>query len=171
MSQLDNSILRKLQRLSNKVTRDKRFLTWNRIKKILFVVDIDEVDIREIEQVFEILSGKEVDVVGITGDKNRQENFPLIFKQKFLWFKFLKSDELQQIINKDYDLAIAYSKNEFWAVALLLAQTKAKCRISAEPALAVITDLTIIPQQMNLKNLLEQTIKYLQTIKTTQNDK
>ncbi len=171
MQQISKFIRLKISNLDKRVRRIKQFINWEKIHKILLIVDVDTLDINQIPENIEPLNSKDVKVIIVSSDPDYAQNdkFYFALKKQFLFFKYLKTTDIQEIIDNSYDAALAYSNGELWAVALLLAQTKAKLRISNAQELANISDITIMPKNNSLTGFISQTIKYLQTIKPSEN--
>lgn len=161
----------KIKRLDKKTPRQKQFLNWNKIHKILLIIDIDNLNFNEIKQIPDLLKNKNVQTILISSNPNisTENKFNLALKKHFTFFNYLKSNNLDNLLKESYDTAIAYSNGELWAMAMLLAQTRSKLRISNAQEIASITDITIMPKNNSLSQFISQIIKYLQTIKPGKN--
>ena len=173
MHQISKLIKLKIKSLDKKTKRQKQFINWQNIHKILLIIDTGSSDTSQISSIEQFFSGKNVKTIILTSDTNFSETgkFFVAYKKQLLFFKYLKIKHIQYLLDEHFDAALAYSNGELWAIALVLAQTRAKLRITNAQELSDITDITIMPKENSLTGFVSQTIKYLQTIKPSKNAK
>ncbi|APY00648.1 DUF6913 domain-containing protein [Lacinutrix venerupis] len=109
------------------------------------------------------LNKEEIEIIAFKEQvKKEEKTFKPTFTLKHLgWKGVIKDKELQQFLNKEFDLLISYFKNDTTPLKLLTVSSKSKFKVGVLETDERVNDLIIKTEMNDFKTFTSELKKYL----------
>ena len=172
---IDKLLINRLLKKDVSHEKEKRFLNFYQIKSVLLIYDnrLNDIESDFIDKSIRLLQNenKKVDKILIVKSKKELDaEFQYITYQKnYLLFKKLEFKGLEEVLSKQFDLLILFTRNVDYPILDLITRISATLRVFPKTNYNDFADIVIISKSETYFAFLEQTIKYLKNIKTENN--